>query len=90
MVFRHLRRSLFIWPLIRRAVISDDIRLNRFRAFDKVGHIDHQIALNREVGQRFDLQPFGIIAQEGLQASLGTLLTIMPQEPQIAMRHDQR
>ena len=65
MVFRHLCRRLGIWPLIRRARITDDVRLNGFQAFDKVGHIDHQIALNREVAQRFNLHAVGVITQEG-------------------------
>jgi hypothetical protein len=46
------------------------IGLNGLQAFDKVGHIDHQIALNREVGQRLNLNAFGVFAQEGFTGQL--------------------
>ena len=74
MVFRHLRGRLGVWPLIRRARVADDVRLNRFEAFDKVGHVDHQIALNREVAQRFNLDTFGVITQEGFTRQLWHLV----------------
>ena len=35
--------------LIRGAGVADDVRFDRFQTFDKVSHIDHQIAFNREV-----------------------------------------
>ena len=74
MVFRHLGRGLLVWPLVRRAVIADDIRLNGFQAFDKVGHVHHQIALDREVGQCLHLDAFGVIAQEGFAGQLRHLV----------------
>lgn len=45
--------------------VANNVRFDRFRAFDKVRHIDNQIALNREVRQRFHLHTVGVIAQEG-------------------------
>lgn len=65
MILRHLRRGLDIRPLIWRARVANNVRFNRFQAFDKVRHIDNQIALNREVRQRFHLHTVGVIAQEG-------------------------
>ena len=70
MVFRHLRRRLLVWSLIGRARVADDVRLNGFQTFNKVGHIDHQIAFNREVSQRFNLNAFGVFAQEGFTGQL--------------------
>ena len=65
MIFRHLRRSLGVWTLIRSTRVTNDIRLDRFQTFDEVRHIDDQIAFNREVAQRFNLHTVGVITQEG-------------------------
>ena len=65
MILRHLRRSLGVWTLIRCTRVTDDVRFDRFQAFDKVRHVDDQIALNREVAQRFNLHAVCVITQEG-------------------------
>ena len=65
MILRHLRRSLGVWTLIRCTRVTDNVRFDRFQAFDKVRHVDDQIALNREVAQRFNLHAVGVITQEG-------------------------
>ena len=74
MVFGHLGRRLLVWSLVRGAVIADDVRLNGLQTFDKVGHIHHQIALDREVGQRLNLDTFGVIPQEGFTGQLRHLI----------------
>ena len=70
MVFRHLRWRLGIGSLIRSTRVANDVRLNRFQTFDKVRHIDHQIALDWEITQCFHLDAFGVIAQEGFTCQL--------------------
>ena len=74
MVFGHLRRRLRVRALIGRARVANNVRLNGFQAFDKVGHIDHQIALDWEVGQRLDFNTFGVFAQEGFTGQLWHLV----------------
>ncbi len=74
MIFGHLCRGLLVRPLFRRARVANNVRLDGFQALDKVGHVDHQIALNREVSQRFDLHPFRVFTQEGLTGQFGHLV----------------
>lgn len=69
-ILGHLRRGLHVRAVFRFAIVADDVRLDRLRAFDEVGHVDHQIALDREVAQRFDLHAADVIAQEGFARQL--------------------
>ncbi|MNP24310.1 hypothetical protein D3C76_1170620 [compost metagenome] len=69
-ILGHLRRGLLVRPLIRRTRVANDVRLNGFQAFDKVGHVDHQIAFDWEISQGFDLHPFRVFTQEGFTGQL--------------------
>jgi hypothetical protein len=88
MVFGHLRRRLLVWPLIGRALPMYGLMASRLSIKWVISTTRSRS--NREVGQRLDFNAFGVSRRKVLQASFGTLLTIMPQEPQIAMRQDQR
>jgi hypothetical protein len=50
-----------------RGFLGDDVRLDAFEFLDEALHVDHQIALDREMRQRFDTHPRRVVvAQEGL------------------------
>lgn len=88
MILRHLRWGLSVKSPGQRAGYQQMYGLIASRLSIKWVIIDHQVALNRNA-QRFNLNAL-YPRRKALQASFGTLFTIMPQEPQIAMRQDQR
>ena len=70
-------------------LLRDQVRLDLRKLVHEVVDHYHQVALDREVLERSHAQFSRIvIAQEVPATQLGTPLIIMPQLPQIAMRHD--
>ncbi len=63
-----LRRRLQILALGQRArFLRDDVGLDALQLLDEPADVDHQIALDRKMRQRFDAHPARVIvAQEGL------------------------
>ena len=87
-----LLRRLAVGALLDRlSLATHDPGLHRLELLHEAVELDHQVADDREVRERRDLDGLAVVVERGsLQVSLGSPFTLMPQLPQTAMRHDQR